>query len=60
MLLRHSSVTAHVLYKYLAMEHFRRLINMGSIRIGTLHGYKRIEAENMVRDSMEGAKRFSG
>ena len=49
-----------MLYKYLSKDNFNKLINDGSIRIGTLHGYKRDEAGKMVKDTMEGSKRFSG
>jgi hypothetical protein len=48
------------LIKYLKKEHFDGLLNTGSIRIGTLKDYKEGEHGEMVADSMEGAKRFSG
>ncbi|HHF3092693.1 TPA: hypothetical protein ACPJ00_001567 [Vibrio diabolicus] len=46
--------------KYTKKEHFDGLITRGSIRIGTLKDYKEGEHGEMVSDSMEGAKRFSG
>ncbi|MFQ2508130.1 hypothetical protein ACK31R_09795 [Aeromonas caviae] len=46
--------------KYIEKIHFDNLIKCGSIRIGTLKDYKEGEHGQMVADSMEGAKRFSG
>lgn len=46
--------------KYTEKIHFDNLIKCGSIRIGTLKDYKEGEHGQMVADSMEGAKRFSG
>ncbi len=46
--------------KFTKKVHFDGLVDSGSIRIGTLKDYKEGEHGEMVSDSMEGAKRFSG
>ena len=46
--------------KFTKKVHFDGLLNIGSIRIGTLKDFKDGEHGEMVSDSMEGAKRFSG
>lgn len=46
--------------KYTKNEHFENLLSIGSIRIGTLKDYKEGDHGDMVSDSMEGSKKFSG
>ncbi|MFS1930586.1 hypothetical protein BCU25_016460 [Vibrio cyclitrophicus] len=46
--------------KYIQKEHFNGLIESGSVRVGTLKDYQDGEYGEMVADSMEGVKRFSG
>lgn len=49
-----------IFYKYINKRHFDSLLTFGSVRLGTLRGYRDHQAGNMVRDSMEGSKQFSG